>query len=208
MKMIHIQTLPVGPFEENCSIIWKNSQAILIDPGAEAKRIETELKQRELTVAAILCTHGHADHISALAHLSDHHNAAVYMHEADQRWAFGEMNQIPPYYPTPKKPAVPIEHIAAQTHWTLAEMKIEVIQTPGHTPGSVCLHFTEDNLLIAGDTLFKGSCGRTDLPGGSPTQLKASLQRLKTLPDLTRVVAGHGPDTTIGEEKAYNFFMR
>jgi glyoxylase-like metal-dependent hydrolase (beta-lactamase superfamily II) len=160
-------------------------------------------------VAGYICTHGHADHINALAELHSRHPAPVAMHSLDWEWAFDERNRIEPYYPVPERPHIEhVEPLDSARDWTIADLHFQCIETPGHTPGSCCLLFQDAGILISGDTLFKGSCGRTDLPGGSPRRLKESLNKLKQLPDDVRVYPGHGPDTTIGLERMTNFFMQ
>ena len=160
-------------------------------------------------MVAYVCTHGHADHINALAELHAQHPAPVLMHSADWKWAFDSINQIEPYYPVPKTPeAGSFQALESSKEWTFADLHFQCLETPGHTPGSCCLLFPEGDILISGDTLFKGSCGRTDLPGGDPRMLRESLNKLKQLPVRIHVYPGHGADTTIGIERATNFFMK
>jgi glyoxylase-like metal-dependent hydrolase (beta-lactamase superfamily II) len=208
-----IQLITVGPFEVNCSIIWNaQKQALVIDPGCDAEDIKAVLKKNDLTVAAHLLTHGHADHISALAELHAAHPAPVYLHPGDEKWAFSSMNQIAPYYSAPEKPDIKILNPADSNDWKKLEpffQGLETIETPGHTPGGVCYWVKETGVCIVGDTLFKGSAGRTDLPGGDARTLTASLKKLaETLPPETRIVAGHGDDTTMAHELATNFFLQ
>ncbi len=158
---------------------------------------------------AYLLTHGHMDHISALSDLSQKYPAPIRMHPKDAAWAFSPANQMPPYYHTPKFPqqgilADLIE--SAENH--AAGLSYKVLETPGHSPGSVCLYFPDHEILIAGDTLFAGSAGRTDLPGGDARQLQESLQRLVTLPDSVTIYPGHGPLSTIGCEKKNNPYLQ
>jgi glyoxylase-like metal-dependent hydrolase (beta-lactamase superfamily II) len=207
---MEIKAIPTGAFEEICHLVWgAGNQAIVFDPGHDSALILQALKANGLDVAAYVCTHGHADHINALAALHRQHPAPVAMHSNDLDWAFTAVNQIEPHYPVPQRPDVE-EYLRLETaaDWNFADLHFQCIQTPGHTPGSCCLLFPESGILIAGDTLFKGSCGRTDLPGGSPRQLKESLNKLKQLPGEIRVYPGHGPDTTIGIERQTNFFMQ
>ena len=205
-----IQPIPTGPFEEICYIVWGDArQAIVFDPGHDADQILKTLEQHDLAVAAYVCTHGHADHINALAELHKIHPAPIAMHSIDLAWAFEPVNEIEPFYPVPPRPDVEtFQRLESSTDWKFADLCFQCMETPGHTPGSCCILFPEADILVAGDTLFKGSCGRTDLRGGSPRQMKESLERLKQLPDETRVYPGHGPDTTIGIERASNFFMQ
>ncbi|MCP4208935.1 MAG: MBL fold metallo-hydrolase, partial [Shimia sp.] len=178
----------------NCAVIWGEAKkALIIDPGYDAADIEAVLQENNLTVAAILLTHGHADHINALNELHIAYPAPIYLHADDEKWAFGPNNQIPPYYPVPTKPACEILHPEMSDKWNLAGLNIQTAATPGHTPGGVCYWFKEAGVCFTGDTLFKGSCGRTDLPGGDARTLTASLKKLaETLPPETRIVTGHG----------------
>lgn len=205
-----ISALPTGAFEEICYIVWDTEkQAIVFDPGYDADRIIQTLDDNDLQVAAYVCTHAHADHINALAEMHRQRPAPIAIHSNDLKWAFDAINQIKPYYPIPKRPDVEeYLHLETATDWNVADLHFQCLETPGHTPGSCCLLFPEGGIMVTGDTLFKGSCGRTDLPGGSPRQLKESLNKLKQLPDEIRVYPGHGPDTTIGIERQTNFFMQ
>ncbi len=207
---MNIESIPTGAFEEICYLVWNTEkQAIVFDPGYDADRISQVLTENGLSVSAYICTHGHADHINALAQLHVKHPAPIAMHSKDLKWAFDRRNQIAPYYPVPKRPgSAPILPLETEKDWNFADMHFQCLETPGHTPGSCCLLFPESGIMVSGDTLFKGSCGRTDLPGGDARQLKESLNKLKQLPDEIRVYPGHGPDTTIGIERITNFFMQ
>ncbi len=167
------------------------------------------LKDRGLSVAAYLMTHGHCDHISALATVHDVFPAPVAMHPGDWAWAFTDANTLPPFFSTaprqPQSECIDFTDGAAYTH---AGLDFAIIETPGHTPGGVCIYFERDGVLITGDTLFAGSVGRTDLHGGDSRVLAASLRKLRRLPDDTRIFPGHGPASTIGQEKRTNFFMQ
>lgn len=205
-----IEAILTGAFEEICYLVWNDKREVLVfDPGDDADRIHETLEKHHLNVIAYVCTHAHADHINALDKLHRMHPAPVAMHSNDQKWAFTEANQIDPHYPVPTKPDIDtFLDLETSRDWTFGEIHIQCLKTPGHTPGSCCILFPEAQLMISGDTLFKGSCGRTDLPGGDARQLKESLNKLKQLPDEIRVFPGHGPDTTIGIERATNFFMQ
>jgi len=207
---MNILPIPTGAYQEICYLVWGDQKNVLVfDPGYDADVIAEEIHGHDLEVAAYILTHTHADHISALADLHSMLPAPVAVHSKDLAWAFSEANRIEPYYPVPKRPAVDeFLLLDSAEHWTFANMTFQCIETPGHTPGGCALLFAEHHILIAGDTLFKGSCGRTDLPGGNPRQLKESLNKLKQLPDEVRVFPGHGEDTTIGIERATNFFMQ
>lgn len=206
---MNVEILPVGPFEVNCAIVWGEAkQALVIDPGHDATDIEAVLRQNGLTVAAYLLTHGHADHLCALAELHAARPAPVYIHAEDYKWAFGVQNQIPPYYPVPGKPATEFIHPETSRDWTISDLRFQCTETPGHTKGCVCYYFEQEKVIFTGDTLFKGTCGRTDLPGGDGRILAQSLKKLATLPDDVTVYPGHNESTTIGYEKKTNFFMQ
>jgi len=209
LRRMNVEILPVGPFEVNCAIVWGEAkQALVIDPGHDATDIEAVLRQNGLTVAAYLLTHGHADHLCALAELHAARPAPVYIHAEDYKWAFGVQNQIPPYYPVPGKPATEFIHPETSRDWTISDLRFQCTETPGHTKGCVCYYFEQEKVIFTGDTLFKGTCGRTDLPGGDGRILAQSLKKLATLPDDVTVYPGHNESTTIGYEKKTNFFMQ
>lgn len=201
---MNIEFLTVGPFAANCAIVWKHpQQALVIDPGSDAADIETALLKYGLTVTAYLLTHGHADHISALAKLHAERPAPIHIHPADLEWCFSSRNTLPPYYAVPQKPEATFSN-----DWNVEDFNFQTLETPGHTPGGVSFYFEEAKAAFTGDTLFKGSCGRTDLPGGNGRVLAQSLKKLAALPDDVTVYAGHGEPTTIGQEKKTNFFMQ
>ena len=194
-------TIQVGSFEVNCSILSRNDEAWIVDPGNEGERIADLLAKKGLVPAAILLTHAHFDHIGAVNALQDAFpDLPVYLHPADMPMFAHPLNQLPPDYPA----ANPPRNVRDATTFAAAT----VIETPGHTPGGVCYFFPSEKLLLAGDTLFAGSVGRTDLPGGDMATLMNSLARLTALPDDTLVIPGHGPRTTIADEKRGNPFLQ
>ena len=199
-------TIQVGGFEVNCSILSENGKAWIVDPGQEGERIVRLLAEKKLTPAAILLTHAHFDHIGAVPSLqAAFPGLKVYLHENDVEVFTHPMNQLPPEYQ-------PIDKLRGRADAMdlrqVEGLDVEVIETPGHTPGVVCYHFPAAKLLLTGDTLFAGSVGRTDLPGGDMATLMDSLQKLVALPDDTRVVPGHGMETTIAAEKRGNPFLQ
>lgn len=208
-----VETFPVGPFQCNCTILGdqQTGEAIVVDPGDQLDFILERLKMHGLTkVTAIVHTHAHLDHIGATADLQHAVGAPVGLHEGDRfLWEAVEMQAMMLRL---RKPNTCDFDLKLEDGLTLkfADVEGEVIHTPGHTPGSVSFHFPVlDKLLISGDTLFQGSIGRTDLPGGDFEQIIGSIRdRLLTLDDDTRVIPGHGPITTIGMEKQYNPFLR
>lgn len=207
---MNIAAISTGPYMEMCYLVWgPEHKALVFDPGFDASMIFRSLEKHGVEVEAYVLTHTHYDHINALADLHEKCPAPIIVHSKDWAWAFDDRNNGAPYYPVPRKPDTDdIQWLETSKDWKIADLHFQVLETPGHTPGGCCLHFPAEDILICGDTLFKGSCGRTDLPGGNPRQLKDSLKRLKQLPDETRIFPGHGEDSTIGDEKATNFFMQ
>ncbi len=205
---MNIETIVVGAFQANCFVVWGEAkQAIIIDPGDDSECILNFLQECKLSVAAYMLTHGHMDHISSLAALHEALPAPIGLHPRDLAWAFTEVNNMPPYG-VPTKPAQIERALEDGQSWQDGGLTYQVIETPGHTPGGICFHFPDQNALFVGDTLFAGSVGRTDFPGGNSRALKQSLQRLRLLDDDLTVYPGHGPTTTMGIEKQTNFFMQ
>jgi len=205
------ESFPVGPLGCNTTILGdKNTgEAIVVDPGDEAPRIFGKLQAHGLTVRQILITHAHIDHIGSAVALKELTGAPIYLNENDLPLLASMAQQAAWLGMAPPKTAPPDERLTPGQVVGLPAYQATVLHTPGHTQGSICLHFAADNLLIAGDTLFAGSIGRTDLPGGNYEQIIESLHsRLLKLPDATRVIAGHGPATTIGMERKSNPFLQ
>ncbi|HVZ84509.1 MAG TPA: MBL fold metallo-hydrolase [Terracidiphilus sp.] len=205
------ETFPVGPLQCNCTILGDEAsgEAIVIDPGEEVGRIHRRLTDLGLRLKQILVTHGHIDHVGGALKLKRLTGAPILMNEADLE-QFDLMDKQAAWLgvDTPEV-APPDESLAEGRTVGLDAYPAQVLHTPGHTQGSVCLHFVPLNLLIAGDTLFAGSIGRTDLPGGDTPQILDSIQsRLLPLPDETRVLPGHGPATTIARERRANPFLQ
>lgn len=204
-----VHTLVVGAFSVNCYIVDAgNRKGMVIDPGDDAGRIAHTLRQHHIEVAAYGITHGHMDHVSALAELSRQFPAPVYIHARDARWAFLDVNAMPPYYKAPDRPGSALKELEDGQVITLDDIECRVLETPGHSPGCVCFHFPAAGMIFTGDTLFAGSVGRTDLAGGDEILLTRSLRRLVALPETTTVFPGHGPSSTIGQERSSNPFLR
>ena len=202
--MVSHKIIPVGAYEANCVILWNGEDALVLDPGQDAELLLTFLSGRNLRLRAILLTHGHFDHVNGIPGLLEKNpDVPVYAHPSD--WVmFGHpMNRNPPDYPGVGKPTN--LHDIRDIVKDFPAFGFEVLETPGHTPGSVCVK--TGTLLLSGDTLFAGSCGRTDFPGGSMADMRKSLAVLAKLPPETEVVPGHGPSTTIAREVATNPFI-
>lgn len=204
---MHYEVIPVGAYEANCCILWDDpGQAWVVDPGADGEEILGRMKRLGVKAGLVVLTHAHFDHISALGVILAAYPVPVHLHAADAAAAFSPMNAMPPYRPTLRPATLATDKRDGET-LACGGLTAKLICTPGHTPGGWCLYFEADKLLVAGDTLFAGSVGRTDFPGGSWKDLEESLQRLKALPDDTRVICGHGPMTTIGDEKRSNPYL-
>lgn len=207
--MIH-EIFPVGPLACNCSILADETtrRATVIDPGEDIDKIVAILDKHHLQVEQIVVTHAHIDHVGGAARLKQLTGAPIYMNQLDLPLL--KMIEIQAGWLGVSTPEVVAPDVDAIDLLALriADQPAQVLHTPGHSEGSICLHVPASQLLLAGDTLFAGSIGRTDLPGGSLPKLLRSLQeRLLPLPDSTRVIPGHGRATTIGLERETNPFL-
>jgi len=208
--MIH-KVFPVGPLQCNCSIIGdeQTREAMVIDPGDQIEDILKILKAENLTLKQIVVTHAHIDHVGGAMKLKVATGAPILMNQKDE--ALLKMLDMQATWIGMKPPgAVQVDEAVGEGRiLKVGNLSSTVIHTPGHTEGSICLYFPEQKTLIAGDTLFAGSIGRTDLPGGSYEKIIRSLHnQLMQLPDETQVVPGHGPATSIGEERETNPFLQ
>jgi len=206
-----LETFPVGPLRCNCTILGDEvtHEAIVVDPGDNIPEILSRLQKHGLTLRQIIVTHAHIDHVGGAALLRKSTGAPVVMNQRDLE-LLGMMEMQAGWLGIPTPQVAPPD-ASAEDGLTvgLATLPAQVLHTPGHTPGSICLLLPDHDLLLAGDTLFAGSIGRTDLPGGDGRQILRSLrERLLVLPDATRVLPGHGPETTIGEERQSNPFLQ
>ena len=196
-----IKTLPVGQLETNCYVVT-NEQTLdcaVIDPGDESNTILDYLEENRLHCRVILLTHGHYDHVGAVAAVAEETGATVYMNKADDAIALGSSRYG---FTLPEGG----EYYGDGDAVEIPGLRFEVIATPGHTPGGVTLRCGE--ALFTGDTLFKGSCGRTDLPGGDMEQELESLKKLCSLPGDYEVYPGHMDSSTLERERMFNYYCR
>jgi len=208
--MIH-KILPVGPLQCNCSIIGDEAirEAMVIDPGDDIEDILAIINEHNLKVKQIVITHAHIDHVGGAMKLRAQTGAPILLNQND--YALLKILDVQAAWLGMRSPGeVEIEHdLKDGEKIETGHLSANVLHTPGHTEGSVCLYFPAEKVLIAGDTLFAGSIGRTDLPGGSYQKIMRSLHdRVLVLPDETIVIPGHGPTSTIGDEREGNPFLK
>lgn len=211
MKAMIVETFPVGSFQCNCTILGDpaTGKAIVVDPGDEPDVILGHLQRLGLEAVYAFHTHAHLDHVMATRRVKEEHGAAILLHQGDLMLYENLQMQAKLFGMKTGDPLPVDEFVEDGDSVRTGALNGKVIHTPGHTPGSMCLHLSEANLLLAGDTLFMRGIGRTDLWGGSYPEIQASIRdRLYSLPPATRVIAGHGADTTIGAEKTENPFVR
>lgn len=203
-----VQEVVVGPLQVNAYIVGceKSKAALVIDPGEEGEKILAAVAKLGLTVKQIINTHGHFDHVGANALLIEKTGAPLAIHVSDAPFLPRVKEHAAVYNLQVRTSPPPNQVLHGGETLAVGELTIQVIHTPGHTPGGICLHI--GGHLFSGDTLFADSVGRTDLPGGSHEELVESIrERLFVLPDSTIVHPGHGPDTTIGREKRLNPYV-
>jgi hydroxyacylglutathione hydrolase len=203
------ETFPAGPFECNCTVLacGDTKDAVVIDPGGEVERIAQIVDQYDLTVRAIIHTHAHLDHIYCTRDVREAHGGTVCLHKGDAFLYDGFAMQAA-MFGWKVGGTTPVERwIEHGDEIEMGKRKLCVVHTPGHTPGSVC--FEVEGLLFSGDTLFRRSIGRTDLPGGDSKLIQQSIrERLYTRDLDTLVIPGHGPTTKLGDEAKANPFVR
>jgi hydroxyacylglutathione hydrolase len=206
-----LQMLTVGPFQENSYIIGDEDSGAgaIVDPGDEAARIALAVEQTDLEVGSIIVTHAHIDHVGAVAALADEYACPVLMHAESEP----VLKQLPTQammmgLKFGKVPTVD-RHISDGEVLEVGKLRLRSLYTPGHAPGHLAFYIEDEGVVLSGDALFAGSVGRVDLPGGSMEVLMRSIEeRLLTLPDETWVYPGHGPQTSIGNERTSNPFLQ
>jgi hydroxyacylglutathione hydrolase len=209
---LEVRGVVVGLFQENCWIVGsrRRGEACVIDPGDEPEQILALARDLGVSITRIVASHAHLDHIMAVRPIAEHTGAPFLLHQADLEIARAMPSSARQWLgrdePPPPEPA---GYATEGADLEVAGVTLKVLHTPGHTPGSISLYVPDAGLLFSGDTLFRESIGRTDLPGGDPNRIASSIaERLYTLPDDTRVLPGHMQETTIGHERAHNPFVR
>ena len=208
MAIIH-KSFPVGPLQCNCTIIGDTEihKGYVIDPGGDPELIMQSIAAMNLSIEGIFHTHAHFDHFLASAEIKEKTGASIHLHDSD-RFLWDTLEMQCKYFNIEYKPT-PAPDFKIEDGEEMKYCSGTCIHTPGHTPGSVSFYFEKELLLVSGDTLFQGSVGRTDLPGGDFNQLKESIQKkIYSLDGETIVIPGHGPNTSIGHEIESNLYVR
>lgn len=204
--------LPLGPLQTNAYVLRNDKkECIIFDPGHEGEKLISYLQQEGLKPLAVLLTHAHFDHIGAVDDVRDAYTIPVYLHKEEQYWLSDpELNGSYIFMTNREITAKPADRlIEREGELTIGSFTFTILETPGHSPGSVSYYCKEAGAVFSGDALFQMSIGRTDLPGGSFNELMMSIEnKLFSLPDDTVVLSGHGPKTSIGFEKANNPFLK
>ena len=210
--MLRYQTIPVTPFQQNCSLVWcdQTLQAAVIDPGGDLPRILAAAQALKLTLTQILLTHAHIDHAGGTGTLAREMKLPIVgPHPGDQFWIDGLAQQALMFGFAPAEPFTPTRWLQGGDTVQVGHSTLNVLHCPGHTPGHVVFYSAEAARLFVGDVLFAGSIGRTDFPGGDHATLLASIRtQLWPLGDDTVFIPGHGPESTLGREKRSNPYVR
>lgn len=198
-----VKKFVIGPIETNCYLVYDKKAGILIDPAVFESKVLDYIKNNQLKIEYILLTHGHFDHISGVSKFAKELSAKIALHQGDQSLTQGLFRLSAPlfgYRISAFKPDVFLEDGQIMT---AGDLEFRVIHTPGHSPGGVNFYLEKQKILFSGDTLFAGSYGRTDLPGGDEEKIFESIKKLLKLPPETKVYPGHGEETTVGKEITY-----
>lgn len=207
---MNIVQMPLGPLGTNCYIVHTEGKALIFDPGGDSEKVINYLMKENVKPLAVLLTHAHFDHIGAVETLRNHYEIPVYLNEKEHDWLIDpNLNGSGRFgMPEPIKLTKTADFNLSQGRLNIDMFNIDIRETPGHSPGSVSFVFEDEDFVIAGDALFQGSIGRTDLPGGDHQLLINSIQEsLLSLKETMTVCPGHGPATTIGQEKKTNPFL-
>ncbi|MBB4038633.1 glyoxylase-like metal-dependent hydrolase (beta-lactamase superfamily II) [Microvirga flocculans] len=211
MPDVRAAIIPVTPFQQNCTLLWceKTKKAAVVDPGGDLDRIRQAIAQSGVSVEKILLTHGHIDHAGGAADLRDELGVPVEgPHEAD-RFLLDHLEETGRGYGIPARPVTPDRWLNEGDTVTLGDLTLDVLHCPGHSPGSVVLVSKAERFALVGDVLFQGSVGRTDLPGGDGKALIRSIKdKLLPLGDDIAFICGHGPMSTLGQERQTNPFLQ
>lgn len=208
--MIKIYGIRVSVFSTNCYLVQntETGEGFLIDPGDYAEKIIDVIKEKEVKLTAIYLTHGHLDHFMATERIKEEYNVPVYCHEAELAVLADPVQNLTSRFMRSGYVFTDAIGLKDGAEFTAAGIPVKLLHTPGHTPGGCCFYLPEDGYLFSGDTLFFRSVGNTEFPGGSMGTLARSIrEKLYTLPEETRVYAGHGESTDIGSEKRENPFV-
>lgn len=202
-----LKRLAVGPLETNAYIVGdeETGQAIIVDPGDEPDRILDEVKQAGLTVQSVICTHAHFDHIGAAGDIKKETGAKILLHKSDLETYGLAKDQAAFWGCSIDDLPEPDDYLDEGDEIRAGKLRFTVLHTPGHSKGGICL--LGEGVILTGDTIFQGSVGRTDFPGGSIDELKKSFKRIIDLPEKTKIYCGHGPESTVGNERKFNFFV-
>lgn len=204
---MYVRTITVGAFQENSYLVVDegSQRAVIVDPGGEGQRLVGEIERSKATLDAIWITHAHVDHVGAIASVKERWNVPVYLHPNDRRLFDAAGRQAEVYGVPFEEPPAPDEEFAEGQKLNVGNVEMSVMHAPGHSPGHVVIH--GNGIALVGDCLFAGSIGRTDLPMSNPQHLADSLKKIAALPPETVVYPGHGPETTIAEERISNPFL-
>ena len=205
-----VETIVVGPFEVNCYLVWddQSGAAVIFDPGADEQLIFAAIERFGVTPKAILLTHGHGDHIAAISPVKSRYDIPLYCGEGEEALLASPSANVSALLGLPIVAPPPDVKLRHEDYVTTGSLRFLVLSTPGHSPAGVCYLLETEGMLFCGDTLFAGSIGRTDLPGGSTETLLTSIRKnILTLPDSVICYPGHGPVTTVGAERRSNPFL-
>ena len=205
--ILNVERVVTGPFQENSYLAWQDgtSSCLVIDPGDDPEKITQSIEHHDLNPIAIVNTHAHLDHIGGVSELKTHFNISFYLHHQEKPVLDGYARDCAFFGMTPKE-TPEVDHWFGNEDLSIGDFEIQLVETPGHTPGGTCL--VVNNHVFTGDTIFAGSVGRTDLPGGNWNTLCNSLVKaMKEIPGDFILHPGHGPDTTLEQEMSQNPFL-